>query len=66
MHVEPTSLAQRGVAADDDIVDLAVDVGGVVVDMVHRICGAAAGDEPSRLRVVDGLEAGTGKGVSDA
>lgn len=35
LHVEPTSLAQRGVAADDDIVDLAVEVEGVVVDKVQ-------------------------------
>ena len=35
LHVEPTSLAQRGVAADDDIVDLAVEFDGVVVDKVQ-------------------------------
>jgi hypothetical protein len=33
--VEPTALARRGVAADDDIVDFAVELNAVVVDKIQ-------------------------------
>jgi hypothetical protein len=50
LHAEPTALAARGVAGDEDIVDFAIEVGDVNGQVEVPVGGQ--GKSPLPLRVV--------------